>query len=744
MTSVSPSTGNAGGTFANSAAADNRRDEAILSEAKRRFRRAAEWESAARALYREDVKFAEGDADNHYQWPDLVLTGREQERRPAITVNKVRQHCLQIVNDARQNKAAIKVTPTGDGATFEAAQMLSGLCRHIEYQSQATEAYEAATSCQVRGGIGYWRVLTDYAGDDSLDLEIYIRRIADPLTVYLDCDIQQFDGSDARWGFVFRDRPIEEARADHPELDKVMSEAPLGMNDGWLAADSCREAEYYRVVERRETLHRLDDGTLHTGDVPDGRTSLRSRPVSAPKVEWFKIVGDRIVDREDWPGRYVPLVRVVGEETVIDGKLDRKGHTRAIKDAQRIKNYWISAAVEFVALQGKTPWIAPIEAIEGHETLWNSANVENHAILPYNHRNDAGQELARPERVAPPMMAQAYIDGMRMADEEMMAVSGQYQAELGAPGNERSGVAIQQRQRQGDNATYHYIDHLAQAIRYTGRILIDLIPHVYDTPRVLKIMQEDGSESEVHVDPDMPAAHAVMPDPTPAPTDPSGQPPSDADQAQRRVRTYLNPAVGRYMVQADVGPSFGTQRQEAFEAFTQITAQNKELMPVVGDLLFKNADFPGADEIAERLKRMVPPQALGGPSPAMRQLQQHLQQVTGHGQAIASQADQEIAQLKRQLEAAQQQLKDKGGKVSTDDYRAETDRLNAITAADPSVGSILARSMLSGFLGAPALPFIQAHDAANAAHAQAIAPPPAPDSSAQPASSGDPAPQQAA
>ncbi len=707
-------------------------DFAVVAEAKARWKRAQEWESAARALYAEDIKFAEADSDHaDWQWPGDVQADRGS--RPCLVMNKVRQHCLQIINDARQNKAQVKVTPVGEGATFEAAQMLSGLVRHIEYQSQATEAYEAATNTQVRGGIGYWRVETDYAGDDTLELEIFVRRVPDPMAVCLDPDIRQFDGSDAKWGIIHRDRPHDEAEDDHPDLKGMLSSKPFGDTGGWLTDDSVREAEYYRVVDGRDTLHRLDDGTTVKGAVPEGRRSVKSRSIATPRVEWFKIVGDRIVDREDWPGRYVPIVRVVGEETVIDGKLDRKGHTRAMKDAQRIYNYWCSSAVEFVALQSKTPFVAPVEAIEGFETYWENANTENRAVLPYNHRNDGGQEVPPPKRQEPPVMAQAYIQGMTLADTQLLQVSGQYQAELGRPGNETSGVAIQQRQRQGDNATYHYIDHLAQAIRFTGRILIDLIPHVYDTPRVLKILQEDGTEQDVHIDPSLPAAHGVVPDPsanaygvsqTPQPMDPSGQQPSDADQAQQRVRTFLNPSVGRYFVQADVGPSYGTQRQEAFEAFTQITSQNKELMPVVGDILFRDADMPGADEVAERLKRMVPPQALGGPSPQVQQLQGQLQAVNQHAQQMAQHADATVAQLRSQVAVLQDQLKDRGGEVDNRTYDGETKRLAAIAQGDPDAFKVLIRTQLSQLLGMPALPVMQAHAAADAAHQQAIAPMP--------------------
>ena len=700
------------------------KDEKIIVEAQERFHRAEDRESPCRALFIEDLKFAEADSDNGWQWPSAISKGREESHRPCLTLNKTRQHCLHIINDARQNKAGIKISPTGDGATDEAATILEGICRHIEYQSNATEAYEAAVNTQVRGGWGYWRVLTDYADDGSVDLEIYIRRIANPLTVYLDPDIEQFDGSDAMWGIIFRDRPRDQAENEHPKLKDGWETSSLG-NSGWIAEDSIREAEYYRIVETKSTLSLLDDGSKHNsddGDVPEGRTVLRNRPVTKRSLEWFKIVGDKIVDREVQDGRYVPIVRVIGEETNIEGKLDRKGHTRFLKDAQRMENYWFSAAVEHIALQTKAPYIAAAEAIEGHETYWEKSNVENRAILAYNHRSETGQELPAPRREQPPVMAPAYMEGMKLTDLLMMQVSGQYQAELGRPGNETSGVAIGARQRQGDNATYHYVDHLAQAIRLTGRILIDLIPHVYDTPRILKIMSMDGTESEVHIDPALPTAHAVMQaDPAPSQQlDSQGQQASAADAAAAQVKTLINPSIGKYQVEADVGPSFGTQRQEAFNAFTQIVSQNASLMPIIGDIMFKNADFPGADDLAERLKRMVPQQALGGPPPAMLQLQQQLQAVQQHGQALTGRADQEIAALKQQLSEANVALGEKQKRADIEDYRAETDRLEAVAKGDPEAFKVLIRSMLSEMLQMPATPVIQAHAASDAAHQQIL------------------------
>lgn len=720
-----------------------RGDDRILTEAKARHKRCVEWESAARQHWLDDVKFANADDINGWQWGDSYQDRIDQDR-PCLTVNKTRAHLLLLVNDARQNKAAIKYSASGGGATYEAAQILSGLARRIEYQSQATQAYDKGIWDQVQGGIGYWRVNTRYIDEDSMDQDLFIDRIPDALSVYIDPDIEQYDGSDAKFAFIESKCLTEDAEKDYPQIKGQSSRSTFDTMDVWHGSDHTLEIEYFRVLDTKDRLHVLPDGsTMKESDAKDAsdalmqmmpgaegsavdilrQVSTRSRAVKSTKVEWFKIVGDEIVDRKDTVFDTIPIVRCVGEEFVIEGRMDRRGHVRAMRDPQRMYNYWASAAAEQVALQPKSPFIAPVAAIEGHETVWENANIENKAVLTYNHVDDAGAEIPPPRRSEPPSMAQAFIAGLQQADQQMMMVTGQYPSELGRPGNETSGVAIQQRQRQGDTATYHYIDHQAASIRYTGRLLLQAMPRVYDTERVLQVMAMDGKQSDVHVMPALSEAHKVVPDPQPGPTEPTmqGQKPSPQDQAIENVRTLWNPAIGKYAVEADVGPSFGTQRQEAFNAFTQIVSQNKELMQVAGDLMFKNADFPGADEMAERLRRMLPPQASGGgPSPVEQDLHQKLQTVLQHGGQMAKQADQEQAALQKQIGELQAQLRDKQTKVTTDDYEAETRRLQAVTQADPDAARVLVRSMLSGLLGMPALPVIQAHQAEDALHKQAL------------------------
>lgn len=601
-------------------------DERIVQEAKRRFERANTWESVARKRFVDDVKFVNGDSDNLYQWPDTVRQSRgigTRDERPCLTTNKTRQHCLQIINDARQNKTQCKVRPVGNEATYEAAQIYEGMVRRIEYISNADSAYLTATKFQVWGGIGYWRLVTDYIDDSTLDQDIFIRPIKDPMTVMMDPDAKEADGSDARFAFVFDDMERGEFEEAYPQFKDSVPLGPFGLSaDDWLREDHVRVAEYFRRVEVEDKLIVFDDperGRIQVRESEIGPALAKAvlddpqtkhRALKSNRVEWFMIVGNEIVDRSIWVGETIPLYPVLGEITVIEGEFDRKGHVRALKDPQRMYNYNISAETEYGALQTKTPYTADVRAIENLTEYWETANVVNHSVLPYNGIDDDGNPIDRPERSPPPGVSQAYQFGMQQAATDMMLVSGQYEADFGAKSNERSGVAIQQRQRQGDNATYHYIDNLAMAIRRTCKDLIYIIPKVYDTKRALQIYAEDGTHSDVMIDPQQAQAYMKQ----------QSQDRSAAEQI------FINPNVGRYDVEADVGPSFATRRQEAFNAFVQILSQNESLTPIIGDLMFKNADFPGADELAERLKRMAPPQALGeGPPPAVLQMQQHIQ-----------------------------------------------------------------------------------------------------------------------
>lgn len=647
----------------------------VVAEAKKRFERAMKWEAQARTRWVNDYKFAEADSDNFWQWPQEIRRNRDVEAKPCLTVNKTRQHNLQIINDARQNQVSIKVSPTGNGATFEAAQAINQLFRRIEAQSVAQSAYQVATAFQVKAGLGYCRVNTRYVDDNSFDQEIFIDPVPDPLTVLQDPDIKQADGRDQMWAFVFEDIPRDRFMVLYPEYkdNPPPPGGALGQETDWINQNKIRVAEYFRKVQKWDTLYSWVDKdsqdrlTLRSSQMEDftkeQRKSItedpatRTREVLTSEIWWYKIIGEEVKEKRRWPGKFIPIARLIGEEVVIEGLMDRKGHTRALKDPQRMYNYWTSSAAEYGALQSKSPFTAAAAAIEGLETYWETANTENHSILPWNHLDDDGNPIPEPKRQSPPIASDAFMKGMQIAGEELMMASGQYQANMGQASNERSGKAINERQRQGDNSTYHFIGNQALMIKYLADICLDLFPHIYDTKRILRIQAEDGEDFDLTIDPAAKKAHDQK-----------------IDHLGKVCERVLNPSVGSYEVIPDIGPAYGTKRQEAFNAFSQIIAQNESMAGLVGDLFFKSGDFPLADEAAARLRRMLPPQATGqGPSAAEQQLQAQVQQLTG----LLTKSMDELGKTKLKL-AGKEELRDIEG------YDAETKRISALQKLLPT------------------------------------------------------------
>lgn len=665
-------------------------DEQVVEVAKARFQRCQDWEGTAQQRWLNDIKFANADPDNGWQWPNYLWSQRRDDPngyKPRLTVNKVHVHNLQIINDQKQNKPGIKISPVGDQATFDAAKIWMGLVRYIERVSKATQAYDTAFKHQVEAGLGYIRVETDYI-DGTFDQELYIRRVKNPLNVYLDPDHNEIDGSDSRFGFVFDDVPRVEFLEENPEMKGRITEMGWGMTPAWVDQNHVRVVEYFTKLLTRDRLVLMknpeptgkEDELIiaRWGKIPpklramiDKNSIIKEREILDQKVMWYKIAADQIIERGEWPGRYIPLVPVIGEETVIENQLDRKGHTRWMKDAQRMYNFWTSNAVEQVALQTKSKWFVPVGATENLETYYRTINTQNYPYIPWNAFDSEGNQLPAPIPIEPPTMAEAYIQGMMMAQNELMMSSGQREENFGQPTNAISGRAIDARQRQGENATYGFIDGLAIAIRQVGNIILDTAPRIYTSKQIKQILAEDGTEQLIRIDPSADVAYA-----------------EERDTSEDKTWIVFNPKVGRFWVDSDVGPSYATKRQEAWNAFVQITTANQELVTVIGDLMFRNADFPGAEEIAERLKRMVPPEVKeDGIDPALQKAQEQNAALQGL-----------LAEMTEKLAMQELKLKDNERQNDIRQQEADTKRLKELGNAESDLSEETLRPIIEKLL----------------------------------------------
>ena len=660
------------------------REKDIIERAYENFQACLNWEQATRQRYREDMRFLYADSDNQDQWEPAVKARRHLATQPMLTINKTHTHWLHVVNNLKANKPSVQVHPTNDEATYEAAEIFEGLVRHIEYKSNAKVAYDIAAEHMVGGGIGYWRLTTAYADDSTFDQEIFIKEVPDAMSVYLDPHIKRKDGLDAKFGFIYEDMPRREFERKFPNY-KLPATSPSG-NQMWITKDVVRLAEYYELEVRKEWLYALEnpDGSMRYAKESDisvderklfneairqGAEGITRRRIDKRTIKKYLIGGDEVLEKGTWPGSYVPIIRCPGEEVVIEGRLDRKGLIRYMKDAQRAYNYNASAAIEFGALQSKSPYMAPVEAIEGLENYWATANTENHAYLPYNHADENGNAIPSPVRQQPPSSAPVYMEGMATAAQELMMTSGQYDQTFGEQSQELSGVSIEKRVNQGERVTYHFQDNQNMAIQTTGRMIIDLIPKVYDTKRIVRILGDDNTESQIMVDPEL--AEPMK---------------KTEDEENARVMAIFNPNVGKYDVVAEVGPSYDTRRQEAFDAMTKLLAAQPALSQVIGDLYMGSADFPNADKLQERMRNWIPPNILGtGPSEQEQQLQQQLQQA----QAIIQQLQEQLQEKQSYLALDKQRLDmdalnhlalrfENERQDSIQAFKAETDRVKAL------------------------------------------------------------------
>jgi hypothetical protein len=637
---------------------DAKANAKILATALERFKRCEEAETENRNRAREDLSFSLGE-----QWDKAVRLARQNDpsgARPCLTVDKLDQYVRQVVNDSRQNKPAIKPRAKDAGADIETAEVLAGIVRHVEDQSSADIAYDTAAEMATRAGFGFLRVVTDYASDDGFEQDILIREVADPFSCYVDPDATQADGSDARYGFAWEDMPREQFAAQYPDADPCGFDAASAGVGTWIREGAVRVAEYFAA----------EDEPVRVWQGPDGKASETeikgavSRTMKRRKVMWRKITAREVLEEREWPSRYIGIVPVYGHRISVEGKRVIRSLVGPAKDAQRMYNYAASAFVERVALTPKAPYIASAAQIEGHEATWQTANTGNYSVLPYN-----------PDPTAPPPQRQQAADipagwmaVMQSMEHDIQSALGMYNAAIGAPSNEKSGKAIMARQREADVATFHVVDNLARAIRQVGRIVIDLIPRVYDTNRVVRILGEDGSEDFARIDPQQSEAKREV-----------------RDTKGQVVERIYNPGVGRYDVTVTVGPAYSTKRQEAAEFLTQVVQSSPAMMQVAGDLMFKALDMPYADELAKRMAKMLPPplqEQQEGPQvpPEVQQQMQAMGQQMEELQAQLSAAAAQLGDKRMEYEGKRADLMIKERELAIREFDAETKRIQAVGA----------------------------------------------------------------
>lgn len=670
--------------------ATKKKADDFMVRPKTEFKTVVAAEAILRVNQLEDLRFRASE-----QWDERSIADRNVDGRPCLTINRLPQFIRQVTNAQRNANLAVQVSPVDDKADIKTAEVFQGIIRHIEDQSDAAVAYSTAGDNQATIGRGYIRVIAEYRDDRSFTQDLKIKRVRNPFTVYLDPAIQEADGSDARFAFIVEDVPSGEyiARFGEDSMASLTDFTSVGDQDSsdWMPEGKVRIAEYWYVdlVKTKILLVQwpdsIDPGTGQT--VPGDQEVMTQAEFdkipemlrkggtteSGTIIPPLKIVADRMVDErhvkmalingagiiegnEDktegkaWPGQWIPLVQVIGDEIDINGIVDYRGMVRDAKDPQRLYNFQNTSLAETLSLAPLSQWVGYFGQFEGHEEKWNQANRRRFPYLEVNPMTAEGKVVPLPQRITAEPAIQAIVASIRQSDNDLQATTGLYQESLGKrSSSQQSGKAISALQKQGEIANSNFLDNMARAIRSIGRILVDLIPHYYDAPQVIRILGFDDQEKTVMV-------HGGA--------DADDLP--DKDHLPEGVSGLFDLSAGRYDVTVAAGPSKASQRQEAAEALTNLVAANPAMFPIIGDLMVQNMDWPGSQAAAARLKKLVPPEA--------RDDDPNKPSIPPEVQQQVAQMTQQMQEMGQKLDEAQRAL---AGKEVEGQYKVEEAKIEA-------------------------------------------------------------------
>lgn len=575
----------------------------IIKQAQSDYDEAKSYWANIYQLAKDDLRFL-SDKDG-CQWDDRSYAKRKAKHRPALQIDRLTQYVNQVSNDIRMNTPSIDVIPHSGGADIETAEIYQGLIRDIEQNSNADDAYDYGVNSAIKCSIGFIRIDHRYKDNVSFDQELYIERVVNPLGVMLDPNSVAPDGSDAKCAWVLDDVPVDEFRRTYPKA----SELSFGSKTGDLEKDTVTICEYFKVKEHPVTLALLPDGQvieyeegtpIDVVDVRDGVKKIIHR---------YHMNGEEILKETTFPGEYIPLIPVYGEEAWVDGERHLHSLIRKAKDPQRRYNMWASVEAEILMKSPKATVIAVGGTTENYAEDYQ--NPDDAIVLRYD-QTDAKGNPAPPPQINPgPQVPVGVVTAMMQAADDVKATMGLYDAFIGQRSNETSGVAIKQRKMEGDRAVYHFGDNLVRSITHVGRVLVSAIPAIYNTPRIISIVGKEENSEKIGI---------------------------NGAMAEGQERPF-NLSEGQYNVRVTTGASFATMRQEAVEFFQQIIQSQPALMQVAGDLMFKYMDFPGAQALADRIKKTIPPQLLDEPAgdPQMAALAQENEQLK---QALGAMQDQ--------------------------------------------------------------------------------------------------------
>jgi len=558
----------------------------LVTEIKLRAQKGESADAENRRLHTEDMSFV-FDSEDFCQWDPIVISLRRG--RPSYTFNRVLQPVNMVLGDQRQTAPAIKVRPIKDGSQA-VADIYGGLWRCIEQDSRAEEIYAETYKQSVAGGYGEMMLMPEWEADNSFDQVLRIQWIPNPLTVVRDPESTDPCGADAQWAMEGGRISTEKYKAEYP--DQTPSTFDMSRDSlGWYTDGQIRVVNYFERFAFEKEIALLSDGRVidytkkekaveeHLARTKqEAATVMRVRSVRSYKIRYAKCDGANILKgpiEYDW--KRVPIVRMPGRYINIEGKQKLQSLIRHSKDAQKAYNFQSSDALERSALVPKARYFVTPKMIVGFEDLWNSSNTAPRIYMPYNVDKDAPNN-GMPFREAPIDVPAGAIAMAQKAAQDIQATTGYFDPALGNADdmNRVSGKALVTHTRRSDLGSHEFISNYGLALKLLASMSIDMIPTIYDTERVVRIIGVDGVDKLVTV---------------------NGQ--KDTGELMNDLKE------GSYDCDITLGPSYQTARQESLATLLDAAGSVPGLAETIPDLITKAIDTPDSEEMTRRLRKML-------------------------------------------------------------------------------------------------------------------------------------------
>ena len=600
------------------------------------------------------------------QWDSSEIADNRVLGKAQLQFNHLYDFYRRAIAEQRKNTVSIEIRGTNNAKELDqnVIDIHEAVLRGIAYDSKASQVYQGCFATQLHTGYGVIRVKGIWESEKSFNQKLIIENFENPERTFFDLNAKLPDKSDGDFCGAYTSYSKDEFKKLYPDVDvnSLTGINSVQSNFTWGSSSSVTIAEVYYKEHYEETLYLLENGETLTSkeyknlkeivaearlsgitdemleELNDSMEIKKRRKTQRVRMKSAIISGNEVIERKDHPGSMLPMVYVDGDSYKDNEQQYTQTFIKHAKDAQRFLNYCAIEIATALKNSRREQWMATPEHIKGFEKLWKNPEKQQGVMLANESRG------TMPQKMPPSELPQTLLHQYQRAEQDLQAILGMYEASRGAQGNETSGVAIGNRAKQGQNAMFVYFDNLNRGIESVGRVVLDLMPQIYDAERLVSSLDKNSKASSVKINEYDPIT----------------------DSYHNEIKDY------NWEINVKVGASFEAQKQESLQTLVQLTQVSPDTFPMVADLIAENLDLRNTPQLVERFKNFVPPDVLAkeaGKEPPPKQ---------PNPQEQAMQAQQQAMQAELQLQ--HQKIAVEKEKVQVEELKVEVDKIKAIGA----------------------------------------------------------------